>query len=45
MGVVVRTVLELADLRPASTRPEEVALQTITMVPDRGARVVMERRS
>jgi cytochrome P450 len=45
MGVVVRTVLELAELRPASARPEPVALHAITMVPGRGARVVLSPRS
>jgi cytochrome P450 len=42
MGVVVRTVLEHADLRPASPRPEPVRLHAITMVPGRGARVVRD---
>jgi cytochrome P450 len=42
MGVVVRTVLEHARLRPASPRPERVRLHAITMVPGRGARVRME---
>jgi len=41
MGVIVRTVLESAELRPASPRPERVALHAITLVPGRGARVVM----
>jgi cytochrome P450 len=44
MGLVVRTVLELARLRPASARPERVALRAVTMVPARGARVVLEQR-
>ncbi|HEY4026058.1 MAG TPA: cytochrome P450 [Candidatus Dormibacteraeota bacterium] len=44
IGVVVRTVLELARLRPASSRPEGVALHAVTMVPSRGARVVLEER-
>jgi cytochrome P450 len=42
MAVVVRAVLEAAELRPASPKPERVALHAITLVPSRGARVVME---
>jgi len=42
MGVVVRTVLERARLRPASPRPEGVRLHAITMIPGRGARVRMD---
>ncbi|HXM57957.1 MAG TPA: cytochrome P450 [Candidatus Dormibacteraeota bacterium] len=44
MGVVVRTVLESAALRPASARPERIVVRAITLVPSRGARVVLERR-
>jgi cytochrome P450 len=39
---VVRTVLSLASLRPASPRPEPIALHAITLVPRHGARVVLE---
>ena len=39
MGVIVRTVLQAVDLRPASPRPEGVRLHAITMIPARGARV------
>jgi len=42
MAIVIRTVLEHARLRPASPRPERVALHAVTMVPGRGARVRME---
>jgi len=45
MGVMVRTVLENAQLRPAARRPEGVRLHAITMVPSRGARVVLESRA
>ncbi|HSR25964.1 MAG TPA: cytochrome P450, partial [Candidatus Eisenbacteria bacterium] len=43
MAVVVRTVLETARLRPASARPERIGVRAITLVPARGARVVLER--
>jgi cytochrome P450 len=42
MAVVIRMVLRLARLRPASNRPERVRLHAITMVPGRGARVRMD---
>ena len=45
MGVIVRTVLEQARLRPASRRPERIGLHAITLVPGRGARVVLEERT
>lgn len=45
MAVVVRSVLEMARLRPASERPEQIRLHAVTMVPSRGARVVMEERT
>jgi cytochrome P450 len=44
MGVVVRTVLEIAELRSASARPERVKMHAITLVPGHSARVVMEPR-
>jgi cytochrome P450 len=44
MGVVVRTVLEIAELRSASARPERVKMHAITLVPSHSARVVMELR-
>jgi cytochrome P450 family 135 len=44
MNVVVRTVLERARLRPASPRDEAQRLHHVTVVPSRGARVVMTER-
>lgn len=41
MEVVLRTVLGMARLRPASPRPEPVRLHAVTMVPGRGARAVV----
>jgi hypothetical protein len=45
MTVIVRTVLERARLRPASERPERVRVHAITLVPGRGARVVLDGRT
>jgi cytochrome P450 len=45
MGIVLRTVLGLARLRPASAHPEAIALHAITLVPRHGARVVMDGRA
>jgi cytochrome P450 len=45
MGVVVRSVLEVAELRSASSRPERVKVHAITLVPGRSTRVVLEERS
>jgi len=45
IGLVLRTVLSAARLRPASARPEQIALHAIVMVPGRGARVVLESRA
>ena len=42
--VVLRTLLEAARLRPASTRPEAPRARHVTIVPSRGARVVLEER-
>jgi len=44
MAMVIRTVLAIAELRPASARPEAVSVRAITLVPSRGARVVLESR-
>jgi cytochrome P450 len=44
MNVVVRTVLERARLRAASPKPEPQRLHHVTVVPARGARVVMTER-
>jgi cytochrome P450 len=42
--IVLRTLIEGARLRPASRRPEVPRARNVTMVPSRGARVVMEER-
>jgi cytochrome P450 len=42
--VVLRTLLEGARLRPASKRPEPPRARHVTIVPARGARVVLEER-
>jgi cytochrome P450 family 135 len=44
MSVVLRTILERADLRPAGERPERPRPRNITMAPSRGGRVILERR-
>ena len=43
MRVVLREIVTRADLRPASARPERVAIRNVTLAPARGARVVLER--
>ena len=40
MGVVIRTVLAGARLRPASPTPEPISLHAVTLVPRHGARVI-----
>jgi cytochrome P450 len=42
--VVLRTLLSGARLRPASARPEVPRTRHVTIVPSRGARVVLEER-
>ncbi|HEX8066436.1 MAG TPA: cytochrome P450 [Thermoleophilaceae bacterium] len=44
MKVVLRTVLDRAELRAASPRPEAQRLHHVVVVPARGARVVLEGR-
>ena len=44
MRIVLRTILERADLRAPEARPERLRPRNITMAPARGARVVVERR-
>jgi cytochrome P450 len=44
MSTIVGTVVDHADLRPASPRPETVRLRAVMMVPRRGTRVVMTAR-
>jgi cytochrome P450 len=43
MRVVLREVLERADLRAADPRDERVRMRNITLAPARGGRVVLER--
>jgi cytochrome P450 family 135 len=43
MSVVLRTVLMRAALRPIGRRPEAARLTGVTLVPARGARVVLEK--
>jgi cytochrome P450 len=43
MRVVLREILERADLRAADPRDERVRLRNITLAPARGARMVLER--
>ncbi len=45
MKTVIPAVLERVRLRPVSARPERVKREAVTMVPARGARVVVERRT
>jgi cytochrome P450 len=42
--VVLRTMLSHARLRPASRRPEVPRIRHVTVVPSRGARMVLEER-
>jgi cytochrome P450 len=44
LKVILRTLLQGARLRPASPRPEVPRARHVTVVPSRGARVVMEER-
>jgi cytochrome P450 family 135 len=44
MRVIIRTILERAQLRTASNRPERSKLRNVTAAPSRGCRVVLERR-
>jgi cytochrome P450 len=43
MRTILREFVERADLRPAGPKPERVKIRNITLVPGRGARVVMAR--
>jgi cytochrome P450 family 135 len=45
MRIVLRTILERAELRAPSAQPERPRPRNITMAPSRGGRVVVERRS
>lgn len=44
MRIVLKAILERAELRAASPRPERVRVRNITVAPARGTRVVLERR-
>ena len=43
MRIVLRAILERAQLRAADPKPERVAVRNITLAPGRGTRVVLER--
>jgi cytochrome P450 len=43
MRIVLRTIIERAELRAAEPKPERVAVRNITLAPGRGARVVLTR--
>jgi cytochrome P450 len=43
MRVVLRAIIEHADLRPADPRPERPAIRNITLAPARGSMVVLAR--
>ena len=43
MRTILREFVERADLRPADPAPEKVKIRNITLVPAKGARVVLER--
>jgi cytochrome P450 len=43
MRIVLRTILERADLRAADPGPERVKLRNITLAPGQGCRVVLEQ--
>ena len=43
MRIVLRAIVERADLRAADPRPERLRPRNITLAPARGARVVLER--
>jgi cytochrome P450 family 135 len=43
MKIVLRAIVERADLRPVDPRPERLRPRNITLAPARGARVVLDR--
>jgi cytochrome P450 family 135 len=43
MRTILREFVERADLRAADPAPEKVKIRNITLVPARGARVVLKR--
>jgi cytochrome P450 len=44
LRVIIRTILEGTELRPDRARPERSKLRNVTAAPNRGCRVVLERR-
>jgi cytochrome P450 len=44
MRVILRTLLERAELSAPDPRPERVKIRNVTLAPGRGCRVVLERR-
>jgi cytochrome P450 family 135 len=44
MRIVLRAIIEHADLRPADPRPERPVPRNVTLAPARGAKVVLGRR-
>ena len=45
MRAVLQTVLRTLDLATTKARPEQPRVHHVTLVPSRGGRVVVERRS
>ncbi len=43
MRVVLRELVSRLSMRPADARPERIARRAITLVPERGGEVVVER--
>jgi cytochrome P450 len=43
MRIVLRAILERADLRAPDPKPERVKIRHITLAPGKGARVVLDR--
>lgn len=45
MRIVLRTLVEAAELRAPDPRPERPVIRRLTLMPARGTRVIMERRT
>jgi hypothetical protein len=43
-GVILRTVLERVELEPDRTEAERIVRRNFTLGPERGARVIVQRR-
>ena len=43
MRIVLREIATRADLRPADPEPERPRMRNVTIAPEHGARVVLER--